>query len=121
MAAKDHLRPRPPWPKGTSGNPKGRPKGPRATRITDCLLEQLGTEDVAGRSNSDRIAAVAIRKAIKGDLGFVAYVTDRTDGKVTGKLELTGSDGGPLEFADARSRLLGRLARKPAGDPPDPQ
>ena len=115
-----HSKSPPLWVKGQSGNPKGGP-GPSGTRITDFLVSGLDDTDAAGRTKSERIATAVLRKALKGDLHAVAHVSDRTEGKVVGRLELTGSDGGPLEFADARSRLLGRLARKPAGDPPDPQ
>ena len=115
-----HSKSPPLWVKGKSGNPNGGP-GPSGTRITQFLVKGLDDTDAAGRTKSERIANAVLRKALRGDLRAVDHVSERTEGKVLGRIELTGSDGGPLEFADARSRLLGRLARKPAGNPTDPQ
>lgn len=114
-----------PWPKGTSGNPKGGGgAGPR--RITDWLLIKLD-EPVPGdkrkRTNSEIIAERVLEDARKGKPHALAHVSDRTEGKAPTRVELSGADGGPLEVVSASRDLLAeRLRRALASvgdDPPD--
>lgn len=71
MANNDNLRP---WPKGQSGNPKGKPKGTR--HISSIIKEMLETHnftyDINGKirkgTASEAIVASVILRAIKGDL-----------------------------------------------------
>jgi hypothetical protein len=78
----DNLRP--PWEKGQSGNPKGRPKG---RGVTDRLKELLNEDD--GKI-SDALAKSIIKAALKGDYRFVREILDRVEGKVTDKLDIDG-------------------------------
>lgn len=66
------------WPKGISGNPKGRPK--KLPRLDDLLV------DILGESKDDVTAIEAIlkvlrSKASKGDLKAIEMLLDRYYGK----------------------------------------
>jgi hypothetical protein len=66
------------WPKGKSGNPKGRPK--KLPRLDDLLV------DILGESKDDVTAIEAIlkvlrSKAAKGDLKAIEMLLDRYYGK----------------------------------------
>ena len=78
-----NLRPR--WLPGQSGNPTGR--GPNTESITwwyrHLLAENKGI-------SAQAIAKMAIQKAKEGSLPHIQEVTDRTDGKVVDRMELTG-------------------------------
>jgi len=85
----------PPWQKGQSGNPKGRPK------VGETLAEQvraaLGVEDPATKKT--RLAVVierAIADAIDGDPTARAWLADRGYGKA--EQPITGGDGAPMEI-----------------------
>ena len=81
---KEHPNLRPPWKKGESGNPKGRPKGMNVTaRLKRILDENEGQV-------SEALAKAIIKAALKGDHKFVTTILDRVEGKVTDKLELDG-------------------------------
>jgi hypothetical protein len=70
-----HLRPQPPWPKGVSGNPKGRP--PKGQAFAD-LLELI--ESTPGARNA--ISKVWLQKILKGDFKYFQEYVERMDGKV---------------------------------------
>src|ERR1700682_533374 len=48
------------------------------------------------------IAAVALKKALKGDMVAVNFAVENVDGKLAQVNEITGKDGGPLELSDAK-------------------
>jgi len=78
MANPQNLKP---WPKGTSGNPAGRP---RRDKLTAALLDLLGTpypHDRAGRTYAEVIAAVLVRKAARGDVRAAKEIALRTEGR----------------------------------------
>jgi len=78
MANPQNLKP---WPKGTSGNPAGRP---RRDKLTAALLDQLGMlcpDDKAGRTYAEVIAAALARKAIRGDVRAAKEIALRTEGR----------------------------------------
>ena len=75
---------RPPWPKGVSGNPEGRPKG---TGLTDRLREIVAANDGAvGKELID----TAVKFANKGDWRFWNSIIERVEGKVPDKVEGDG-------------------------------
>ena len=93
-------RPLPPvenrWKKGTSGNPRGRPKK------QDCLTELLREEikkicpaDREKRTWKQLIVRATLQLAMKGNATALKEVWERLDGKViqTEKLQLGGTDG----------------------------
>jgi hypothetical protein len=93
-------RPLPPvenrWKKGTSGNPRGRPKK------QDCLTQLLREEirkicpaDREKRTWKELIVRATLQLAMKGNATALKEVWERLDGKVlqTEKLQLGGTDG----------------------------
>ena len=98
--AKKNGRPLPPvetrWKKGTSGNPRGRPKK------QDCLTQLLREEiqricpaDRERRTWKELIIRATLQLAMKGNATALKEVWERLDGKVlqTEKLQLGGVDG----------------------------
>jgi hypothetical protein len=78
MANPQNLKP---WPKGTSGNPAGRP---RNTKLTAAFREMLGTVDPSdkdGRTYAEVIADAMIQKAARGDVRAAKEITLRTEGR----------------------------------------
>jgi Family of unknown function (DUF5681) len=93
-------RPLPPvekrWKKGTSGNPRGRPKK------QDCLTNLLRDEiqkicpaDREKRTWKQLIVRATLQLAMKGNATALKEVWERLDGKVlqTEKVQLGGADG----------------------------
>jgi hypothetical protein len=75
------------FPKGTTGNPSGRPK---LTRLTDALREQI-TEQLPGapeRTIAEAIARKLIKLALGGDIAAIREVFDRTEGKPKQAIDL---------------------------------
>lgn len=95
---------KPPWKKGQSGNPKGRPK--KAQSITAQLeLEAnrvvtvtLGGVKYRGR-NMEILAKRMFERAIrKVEPRLCEAIIDRIDGKAVSVLELAGKGGKPVEI-----------------------
>jgi len=75
------------FPKGTTGNPSGRPK---LTRLTDALREQI-TEQMQNapeRTIAEAIARKLIKLALDGDIAAIREVFDRTEGKPKQAIDL---------------------------------
>jgi hypothetical protein len=75
------------FPKGTTGNPSGRPK---LTRLTDALREQI-TEQMQGAPEgtiAEEIARKLIKLALGGDIAAIREVFDRTEGKPKQAIDL---------------------------------
>src|SRR3990167_590443 len=70
-----------PWPKGVSGNPGGRPKG---VSLAAMIGELLTDEDARA------IIRTAIGMAKLGDEKYFRALIERTDGKVSDKVEVSG-------------------------------
>lgn len=95
MPNPQNLRPRPAWPKGVSGNPKGRPRKGQA--FAD-LLELI--EETAGSRRA--IAKVWLQKILKGEFQYFREYLERMDGKVPspepepiGETQGDGREGDP--------------------------
>lgn len=73
---------KPPWPKGVSGNPDGRPKGRKsfASAVRRALAKQHG-EAGSEETRMDALAESAVLRAISGEAEFAKIVLDRTDPK----------------------------------------
>lgn len=93
MRKPNPIRGNKPFPKGVSGNPKGRPK--KLPQI-DLLLA-----DVLGEENSDGIEAAKIilmalrKKAAQGDVRAAELLLDRAYGKAKQQMDVT-SGGNPV-------------------------
>lgn len=86
---------RPPWKKGESGNPKGRPtKEECITSIVKEMLEQIHPDDPKKRTWKQLVAEAMLRHTVKGKGDFMKEVLNRTEGKVA--QPLTGLGGTPL-------------------------
>ena len=63
------------WKKGQSGNPNG-----RRNAAKDILNELLETE-IEDRTQKERLLSKLIQMGMRGDLGAIKEVLDRTEGK----------------------------------------
>lgn len=68
----------PPWKKGQSGNPGGRPK----SQVMTADLKALALTAPDGKSLSEAMAKKAFQMALKGNFQFWNAIMDRIDGKV---------------------------------------
>lgn len=101
-----------PFKKGESGNPKGRPVGSR--NVSTVLKEILGqiAPDVIKNTkfvkefckinksvtNADAVAARILYEAlVAGESWAIKELMERTEGKATQGVELSGPDGGAME------------------------
>ena len=86
---------RPPWRKGESGNPSGRPKRP----LTDAYNAQLARVKEGDRQNrtyAQLIAEAMMKQALKGNVMATREITDRIEGKARQAVDVTVET--PLEF-----------------------
>jgi hypothetical protein len=92
---------RPPWPKGTSGNPNGRPKGRSLTARLNDLLDQYelkGKRLPDGKQVADLVVEGLVLGAAKGGSRHLQEVFNRVEGKVADRVEHSGFGGGPIAF-----------------------
>ncbi len=104
------------FPPGESGNPAGRPPRRKFHEIIEELLE-LKVREVEGELHDKALAACGdkdktigealgiktVSEAMAGDLGFCRMLIERTDGKVSDKLQFTDTDA---EMKAEQSRKL---------------
>lgn len=76
--------------KGTTGNPKGRPK--KIPELRELLANVLGDEK-DGKTAAEAILMALRNKAIKGDVRAAELLLDRAYGKPKSELELSGIVG----------------------------
>jgi Family of unknown function (DUF5681) len=121
---------RPPWPKGHSGNPGGRPKRKPITdaysaQLDEKVSQQFEPEQLAKiperwreSTPADLIAHSVIEEAIAGKNKVQAAkeITDRVEGKVP--LPLMGVNDAPVEITIVSK--MARPKRGNAGRAPDP-
>ena len=88
MAKPNPIRGNKPFPKGVSGNPKGRPKLPD---IKDLMAAVLGEEKSAGMSEAERILRAIRAKAAKGDVRAAEFLYDRGYGKPKQSIDHSGT------------------------------
>jgi nitrogen fixation protein FixH len=96
-----------PWVKGQSGNPSGRPK---AVAFAAVLAQGLA-EVKAGKTTRQRIAAVVLEKALKGDLDAIKWIVDRVDGRSPERLEVDATVRHPAAEETIDAVLAGYAAR----------
>src|ERR1035437_10350153 len=96
----NHGRPLPPaehrWKKGTSGNPRGRPK--KEDCLTNLLREEIQKicpADREKRTWKELVVRATLQLAMKGNATALKEVWERLDGKTlqSGELQLGGTDG----------------------------
>jgi hypothetical protein len=90
------------WQKGFCPNPAGRPKRDRAAEIAREVFEE-----------NPELVYTALTKALaKGNAYAFKELADRAYGKLVERKELTGANGGPLEFKETNeSELNERIAQ----------
>jgi len=106
-----------PFQPGDCGNPGGKPKD-MARQIARKLFEQ----------NEEAVYSAMGEALLKGNAYAFSVLAERGYGKVKDLLELTGKDGGPLEYrenklaglSDEELKLLESIARKLAAPADDP-
>jgi hypothetical protein len=76
---------------GQSGNPSGRPK----RKLVDEMLAEL--LEAADSERARQVAEAILKKATDGDTKAAQLVAERTQGKPSQKVEVTGADGGPVQ------------------------
>lgn len=78
-----------PFPKGTSGNPKGRPKEPWTWAG---VLKRIAEEEQAnGTELKELMGKALIKEALKGNVQAIKEFGDRIDGRAKQQHEHTGN------------------------------
>ena len=67
------------WEKGQSGNPNGRPK--KNLCIPDILREIGEEQGTDGTTNLEMIMRVVFKKALKGEMKAIEYISERLEGR----------------------------------------
>lgn len=78
MANSQNLKP---WPKGTSGNPAGRPRNTKIIPALRELLDKPDPHDKAGRTYAEVIAEAMVFEACRGNVGAAKEIANRTEGR----------------------------------------
>ena len=73
------------WKPGQSGNPNGRPKSRPIAAAIKALAENNDGEALKA------LAAVGLKRALKGDFRFYKEIMERIDGKVLTELDMTSA------------------------------
>ena len=77
-----------PFPKGVSGNPKGRPKSITLSEAYRHQLAQPVPKDREGRTYAEVIAALMCQRATQGDVAAAKEIADRVEGKARQALDV---------------------------------
>lgn len=91
-----------PWPKGTSGNPSGRPK---RRPISDAYLALVDIKIPAktakelglprGATWGQCLALAQFKRALTGEARNASEIREAIEGKSTQRIEVSGVDNGP--------------------------
>ena len=112
------------WKPGQSGNPSGRPrKIPITDRYAtiaelpapDNLLAALKLSEAERqeiRTYGDALALSQFRAGIKGKTEPAREITDRLEGKARQPVELSGGNGGPIQYSEIIARIRKRKAQR---------
>jgi uncharacterized protein DUF5681 len=110
-----------PWKPGQSGNPKGRPRSAKFSEAMRELLKEVGDD---GQTGAEKLAAVAMKKALSGSPRHLELAMAYVEGRPKQGIELSGPDGSALQFVDTSTEaLLQKLVEMDAlasGDPLHP-
>ena len=105
------------WKPGQSGNPSGRPrKLPITDRyatiaelpVPDYLLTALRLSEAEKqeiKTYGDALALNQFRAGIKGKTDAAREITDRLEGRARQPVELSGGNGGPIQYAEIIARI----------------
>lgn len=88
------------WPKGTSGNANGRPRG--SVSLTTELKRRLADGD-DGQRIIEALVNRALQSALRGDYKFFNLILERVDGKVMDRV--LHADAGPIFSPDDVQRM----------------
>ena len=92
---------------GNRANPGGRPKG----RSITAILRRMGDEPVfpeSPKTRAEMVADMLYSLAMKGDLGAIREVLDRTEGKAVARTE-TGEAGAFEELESKTTEELRQM------------
>jgi hypothetical protein len=107
---------RPPWPKGTSGNPGGRPRKRPVTERYEVFLEEPLPDDLRvklhlkrGATYGDALAKRQILAAILGKSpNFAREVREAIEGKSPQRLEITTPEDREIRIHIVEDEPAGR-------------
>jgi hypothetical protein len=94
----------PPWKKGQSGNPGGRPKG-SISKYYKIILEEMDPK--TKKMRAEKMARRHIDEA-ESNPAFANIVLDRTEGKVVQNVEINVLDGLAEKIAAGRKRAAAK-------------
>ena len=94
---------------GVSGNPKGRPP---ERPLTALLRETLDAND---GELIRSIVLVAVERAVAGDFRYFKEIMDRTDGKVSERLNVTANDMDAEDYPGLSAEQLALIAETEGG------
>ena len=111
-SSSDHLQNRPAtgrpgtWPKGVSGNPKGRPPKAEGTVVGE--LRAILGEKLEKRTRARRIAETIVKRAEEGDVSAARLCFAYTDGLPVERVKDVTPPSDYPAFRMAVFRILGR-------------
>jgi hypothetical protein len=97
-----------PFPKGKSGNPKGRP--PKLPHLDKLLADVLGDEQ-NGVTAAEAILRVLRAKAAKGDIRAAELLLDRAWGKARQQVDVRVGDLDAMTDDQLRALADGKLPK----------